>query len=79
MSSLVKAVLYGAASVALYVFLYLYAEQTVELARRTQEGEKIWFLAPIVIAFVFSYVHGAFTGHFWDAIGISPATKKRRQ
>jgi hypothetical protein len=77
MSSLVKAVLYGAASVALYVLLYLHAEQTVELARRTQEGEKIWFLAPIVIAFVFSYVHGAFTGHFWDAIGIGPATKKR--
>jgi hypothetical protein len=79
MSSLLKAVLYGAASVALYVLLYCYADETVELARRTHEGEKIWFLAPIVIAFVFSYVHGAFTGHFWDAIGLGPAGKKRRK
>jgi hypothetical protein len=79
MSSLLKAVLYGAASVALYVLLYCYADETVELARRTHEGEKIWFLAPIVIAFVFSYVHGGFTGHFWDAIGLGPAGKKRRK
>jgi predicted membrane-bound dolichyl-phosphate-mannose-protein mannosyltransferase len=79
MSSLVKAVLYGAASAALYVLLYLYADQTVELARRAQQGEHIWFLAPIVIAFVFSYVHGNFTAHFWDAIGLNPAGKKRRK
>ena len=77
MSSFVKAVLYGLASIALYVLLYLYAQETVELARRVQQGEKIWFLAPIVIALVFSYVHGAFTAHFWDAIGLNPAGKKR--
>ncbi len=77
MSSLVKAVLYGAASAALYVLLYLYADQTVEFARRAQQGEHFWFLAPIVIAFVFSYVHGTFTAHFWDAIGLNPAGKKR--
>jgi predicted membrane-bound dolichyl-phosphate-mannose-protein mannosyltransferase len=79
MSSLFKALAYGAASIALYVLLYLYADETVELARRTHEGERIWFLAPIVIAFVFSYVHGAFTGYFWDAIGLSPAGKQRRK
>jgi predicted membrane-bound dolichyl-phosphate-mannose-protein mannosyltransferase len=79
MSSLFKAVVYGAASVVLYLLLYLYADETVELARRTHEGERIWFLVPIVIAFVFSYVHGAFTGHFWDAIGLSPAGKQGRK
>jgi hypothetical protein len=79
MSSLVKAVLYGAASAALYVLLYLYADRTVELARRVQQGEHIWFLAPIVIAFVFSYVHGMFTAYFWDAIGLNPASRKRRK
>ena len=79
MSSLVKAVLYGAASAALYLLLYLYADQTVELARRAQEGEHIWFLAPIVIAFVFSYVHGTFTAYFWHAIGLNPASRKRRK
>jgi len=74
---LLKAIVYGAASLALYALLFVYAEETVELARRTREGETIWFLAPIVIAFVFSLVHGAFTGAFWDAIGLSPAGKKR--
>jgi len=77
MSSLARAIVYGAASLALYVLLFLYADETVELARRTREGEKIWFLVPIVIAFAFSLVHGAFTGSFWDAIGLSPAGKKR--
>ena len=79
MSSLVKAVVYGAASLALYALLFLYADETVELARRTREGEKIWLLVPIVIAFAFSLVHGAFTGSFWDAIGLRPADKKRRK
>ena len=77
MSSLVKAVVYGAASLALYALLFLYADETVELARRTREGEKIWLLVPIVIAFAFSLVHGAFTGSFWDAIGLGPAHRKR--
>lgn len=79
MSGLAKAVLYGAASLALYALLFLYADETVELARLTREGEKIWFLVPIVIAFLFSLVHGAFTGAFWDAIGLKPADKKRRK
>jgi len=77
MSSLARAIVYGAASLALYVLLFLYADETVEFARRTREGETIWFLAPIVIAFVFSLVHGAFTGAFWDAIGLGPADRKR--
>jgi hypothetical protein len=79
MNSLVKAVMYGAASLALYALLFHYADETVELARRTREGEKIWFLVPIVIAFVFSLAHGAFTSSFWDAIGLKPAGKKRRK
>ena len=77
MSRLLKAIVYGAASLALYALLFVYAGETVELARRTREGETIWFLAPIVIAFVFSLVHGAFTGAFWDAIGLGPADRKR--
>ena len=79
MSSLARAIVYGAASLALYVLLFLYADETVELARRTREGEKIWFLVPIVIAFAFSLAHGAFTSSFWNAIGLKPAGKKRRK
>lgn len=34
-----------------------------------------WNVAlPILIAFAVSYVHGAFTGLFWDVMGLKPAT-----
>lgn len=70
-----KAFVYGAASGVLYLLLFLYADLTVEWAGLTRDGQKLYFLLPILIAFLFSYVHGAFTGHFWDAIGFKPAQK----
>lgn len=79
MSSLARTLVWGAASVALYGLLFLFADETVELAHRTREGEKIWFLVPIVIAFVFSLVHGAFTGCFWTAVGLKPADKSKKR
>lgn len=72
---------YGIASVILYWLLLSYSDQLVELANRTRQGEKLWFIVPIVIAFVFSYVHGNFTGHFWESLGVKAAkgseTKKK--
>jgi hypothetical protein len=79
MNSAVKAVLWGAASAVLYALLFVYADDAIELARRTHEGEKRWFLVPILVAFLFSLVHGAFTGYFWDAIGFKPAEKRRKK
>jgi hypothetical protein len=29
-----------------------------------------YFLVPVTIAFAFSLAHGAFTGHFWDQLGV---------
>lgn len=40
------------------------------------QGTLWYFLIPILIAFMFSKVHGDFTGHFWDALGFKPAKKK---
>ena len=77
--SVARAIAYGVASVALYVLLFVYADETVEIARRTRDGEKALFLVPIVIAFAFSIVHGAFTGHFWAAIGLKPAAKGKKK
>lgn len=35
-----------------------------------------WHVLPIIlIAFAVSYVHGAFTGLFWDLMGLKPADK----
>ncbi len=41
-------------------------------------GKGGWFaFLPIITAFVFSFVHGAFTGHFWTVLGIEAAKKKK--
>lgn len=65
--------LYGVASLVLYVLLLTNSDLFVDWAQRTKEGEKILFLIPVVVAFVFSYFHGAFTGHFWETLGLRAA------
>lgn len=60
----------GTASSTLYGGLYAYSAELVELAEMTRDGERAWFVVPIAIAFLFSLVHGAFTGHFWDLLGL---------
>ena len=32
---------------------------------------------PIAAAFLFSLIHGTFTGHFWTVLGIEAAKKKK--
>ena len=60
----------GGLSAILYYFLYLYSNDLLEIAQRVQKGEKLLFLVPIAIAFVFSYIHGSFTGKFWTVLGL---------
>jgi hypothetical protein len=67
--------LYGAVSIVLYTALIMKSDLFVEMAQRTKNGEKWLFLVPIVIAFVFSYVHGTFTGLFWESLGFKAAAK----
>ena len=64
--------LYGVASLMLYALLYVYADQFVAWAEQTKEHKSL-FLIPVVVAFVFSYFHGAFTGHFWESLGLRAA------
>lgn len=61
-----RSVLYGLASLALYFLLYFFEDAVLEFTSRGGW----YFIAPIVIAFVFSFFHGAFTSHFWDSLGI---------
>jgi hypothetical protein len=63
---LTKTVGFGLTSAALYAMLYLFEDKVMELAAH---GDW-YFIVPILIAFAFSYVHGAFTGHFWEILGI---------
>lgn len=65
--------LFGIASVVLYTLLLTNADLFVEWANRTREGEKSLFIIPVIVAFVFSYFHGHFTGHFWESLGLNAA------
>jgi hypothetical protein len=68
--ALVITLILGAASAGLYFLLFLFSDRLTELAAATRAGEKIYALVPLVVAMVFSFVHGAFTGHFWDLLGL---------
>jgi hypothetical protein len=68
--ALVVTLVLGAASAVLYLLLYLFSDSLPELAAATRQGEKLYALIPLAIAMVFSFVHGAFTGHFWDLLGL---------
>ncbi len=65
--------LFGIASLVLYTLLLSNSDLFVDWAQRTKDGEKMLFLVPVVVAFVFSYFHGAFTGYFWETLGLRAA------
>lgn len=66
-------VVMGIISIALYATLLL--KQDLINENFAKGG---WFaLLPIITAFVFSYFHGGFTGHFWTVLGVEAARKKR--
>jgi len=60
----------GAVSAALYALLFAYADQISAMSAAARSGAKYYALVPIVIALIFSFVHGAFTGRFWDVLGL---------
>jgi len=69
------AVLYGITSLALYFLLFLFNDEIRQMAEATSRGDKTLFFVPIIVALVFSVVHGAFTGYFWEALGLTAKKK----
>ena len=70
--ALVGAIIFGVLSIGLYALLF--AKQ--DLVNATFGKGGAYALLPIATAFVFSYVHGSFTGNFWTALGIEAAKGK---
>ncbi len=60
----------GLASSTLYLLLFDYADALTALSVEAQAGAKYYAFVPIIIALVFSAVHGAFTARFWDLLGL---------
>jgi uncharacterized integral membrane protein len=68
-----KMLVMGLISIALYAYLLANQDEV-----NITFGKGGWFaLLPIIVAFVFSFVHGSFTGDFWTVLGIEAAKKKR--
>ena len=63
---------YGAASACLYALLFLLAGPILAVTARG----KLYAFLVVAIAFVFSLVHGAFTGYFWDVLGVQAKRKR---
>jgi hypothetical protein len=66
-------IIMGIVSVALYGLLL--SNQGV-INNYVGRGGLYAFL-PIAVAFIFSMVHGSFTGKFWTVLGIEAAKKKK--
>ena len=63
----------GSISGALYLALYLFHHEIMVAFTRT-DG---WYPAlPVIAAFVFSFAHGAFTGYFWEVLGVGARPKR---
>jgi uncharacterized integral membrane protein len=71
-SVLTKTIFFGAISAMLYYLLYHFNQEILEMSK--QGGW--YFIVPVGIAFIFSAIHGAFTGHFWDLLGVKAKDKK---
>lgn len=67
-----RTILLGVVSLVLYIILFSNENAVLELSMTGGWG----FLIPIAIAFLFSFVHGAFTGGFWDMLGLKAQTRK---
>lgn len=66
-------VLTGCLSVALYAALLL----KQDFLNKYFAMGGAYAILPIATAFVFSFIHGSFTGHFWTVLGIEAAKKKK--
>jgi len=63
----------GILSIALYAVLLSHQD----LLNSMFGKGGIYAFLPIITAFVFSYIHGTFTGNFWTVLGIEAAKKKK--
>jgi hypothetical protein len=68
-----KTVLYGAVSLGLYALLL--AKQ--DAINQTIARGGALALLPIAMAFLFSFVHGNFTGCFWSSCGVEASRKHK--
>ena len=67
-----KMLVTGLLSIALYAVLF----SNQDFVSNTFTRGGLYALLPIGTALIFSFVHGAFTGHFWTVLGVEASKKK---
>lgn len=67
-----KMIITGIVSIALYTALLM--NQDIIISYFGRGG--IYAILPIAVAFIFSFVHGSFTGYFWTVLGVEAKKKK---
>ena len=63
-----KLIVSGMLSGILYLLLYLFEKEILAAFTRS---DGLYPALPVLAALVFSFVHGAFAGHVWDALGVT--------
>lgn len=66
-------IIMGIISIALYSALLMKQDVINEYVGRGG----LYAILPIITAFIFSIVHGTFTGNFWTVLGIEAAKKRK--
>jgi membrane protease subunit (stomatin/prohibitin family) len=67
----IKAILWGIVSAGFYIALFV----KEGLIKEYFGKGGVYALLPILMAFLFSFVHGNFTGFFWSALGVEASKK----
>ena len=67
------AILLGLVSAALYTALLL----NQDVVNKYFGLGGLYAFLPISTAFLFSFIHGNFTGHFWTLLGVEASKKKK--
>jgi hypothetical protein len=57
----------GVISISLYVLLFFYEDEVMASFTRS---DGFYPALPVLTALVFSLAHGAFTGYFWEVVGV---------
>jgi len=74
-SAKLKALVFGAASIALYSLVFTHADTVLHYCARGG----FYNLLPVSAVFLFSYVHGSFASNTWTALGIEASHKSAKK
>lgn len=64
--NVLRTLFFGTMAVALYAAVFSHADAITTLSAKGG----LYAVVPVITVFLFSYVHGSFTGAFWSALGI---------